>query len=108
MKLGLLRQDPFVFFRGADPLFLDFLARAHPLLRAPSMLVCGDLHPGEFRCIQGGVPGAVTIDIVRFIAGVYLAAHESELDRREEARRLVLHFFLACRERVARKEFRAP
>jgi uncharacterized protein (DUF2252 family) len=43
MKLELLRQDPFAFFRGTNPLFLDFLPRGHALFRAPSVLVCADL-----------------------------------------------------------------
>ena len=53
MKLKLLRQDPFAFFRGTNPLFLDFLPRAHPLLRAPSMFICGDLHLENFGAFKG-------------------------------------------------------
>jgi uncharacterized protein (DUF2252 family) len=114
MKLELLRQDPFAFFRGTNPLLLDFLPRAHPLFRAPSMLVCGDLHLENFGAFKGdnrlcyfdindfddACRAPFTIDIVRFIAGIYLAAHGLELDRRE-ARRLVRHFVLAYRESVA-------
>ena len=114
MKLELLRQDPFAFFRGTNPLFLAFLPRAHPLFRAPSILVCGDLHLENFGAFRGdnrlcyfdvndfddACRAPFTIDIVRFIAGVYLAAQELELDRRA-AKRLVRHFVLAYRESIA-------
>ncbi len=114
MKLKLLRQDPFAFFRGTNPLFLDFLPRAHPLLRAPSMLICGDLHLENFGAFKGdnrlvyfdindfddASRAPFTIDIVRFIAGIYLAAHGLELDR-QQTRRLVRHFVIAYRESVA-------
>lgn len=52
-KLELLRQDPFAFFRGANPLLLDFRPRAHPLILAPSMRVCGDLHLENFGAFKG-------------------------------------------------------
>src|SRR5277367_459036 len=114
MKLELLRQDPFAFFRGTNPLLLDFLPRRHPLFRAPSMLVCGDLHLENFGAFKGdnrlcyfdindfddACRAPFTIDIVRFIAGIYLAAHGLGLDRRE-SKRLVRHFVLAYREGVA-------
>jgi uncharacterized protein (DUF2252 family) len=114
MKLELLRRDPFAFFRGTNPLFLELLPRAHPLFRAPSTLVCGDLHLENFGAFSGdnrlcyfdvndfddACQAPFTIDIVRFIAGVYLAAHGLELDHRA-AKRLVRHFILAYRESVA-------
>jgi uncharacterized protein (DUF2252 family) len=114
MKLKLLRQDPFAFFRGTNPLLLDFLPRAHPLFRAPSMLVCGDLHLENFGAFKGdnrlcyfdindfdeACRAPFTIDIVRFIAGIYLAAHGLGLDRKQ-AKRLVQHFVLAYRESIA-------
>jgi uncharacterized protein (DUF2252 family) len=114
MKLKLLRQDPFTFFRGTNPLLLDFLPRAHPLFRAPSMLVCGDLHLENFGAFKGdnrlcyfdindfdeACRAPFTIDIVRFIAGIYLAAHGLGLDRKQ-AKRLVQHFVLAYRESIA-------
>jgi len=114
MKLELLRQDPFAFFRGTNPLLLNFLPRAHPLFRAPSLLVCGDLHLENFGAFKGdnrlcyfdindfddACRAPFTIDIVRFIAGIYSAAHGLDLDRRE-AKRLVQHFVLAYREGVA-------
>ena len=114
MKLELLRQDPFAFFRGTNPLSLDFLPRAHPLFRAPSIFTCGDLHLENFGAFSGdnrlcyfdindfddACRAPFTIDIVRFITGIYLAAQGLELDRRE-AKRLVRHFVLAYRESVA-------
>jgi uncharacterized protein (DUF2252 family) len=114
MKLGRLRQDPFAFFRGTNPLSLDYLPRAHPLFRAPSILVCGDLHLENFGAFNGdnrlcyfdindfddACRAPFTIDIVRFITGIYLAAPGLGLDRRE-AKRLVQQFVLAYRESVA-------
>src|SRR5580704_18820692 len=95
MKLKLLRQDPFTFFRGTNPLLLDFLPRAHPLFRAPSMLVCGDLHLENFGAFKGdnrlcyfdindfdeACRAPFTIDIVRFIASIRVAASEHALNR---------------------------
>jgi len=114
MKLEILRRDPFAFFRGTNPLFLDFLPRAHPLFRAPNILVCGDLHLENFGAFNGdnrlcyfdindfddACRAPFTIDIVRFIAGIYLAAHGLDLDHRE-AKGLVRHFLLAYRESIA-------
>ena len=114
MKLKLLRKDPFAFFRGTNSLFLDFLPRAHPLFRAPGMLVCGDLHLENFGAFKGdnrlvyfdindfdeACRAPFTIDIVRFIAGIYLAACELELDR-PPTKRLVQHFLTAYRESIA-------
>ncbi len=114
MKLKLLRRDAFAFFRGTNTLFLDLLPRAHPLFRAPSVLVCGDLHLENFGAFNGdnrlcyfdindfddACRAPFTIDVVRFIAGIYLSAPGLELDR-GEAKRLVQHFILAYRESVA-------
>ncbi len=114
MKLKRLRHDPFAFFRGVNALFLDFLPRAHPLFRAPSTLVCGDLHLENFGAFKGdnrlcyfdindfddACRAPFTVDIVRFIAGIYLAAPGLELDRKE-AKRLAQHFVLAYRESIA-------
>jgi uncharacterized protein (DUF2252 family) len=114
MKLELLRQDPFAFFRGTNPLLLEFLPRTHALFRAPSILVCGDLHLENFGAFKGdnrlcyfdindfddACRAPFTLDIVRFIAGIYLAAHGLGLDR-PDAKRLVQRFLLAYRESVA-------
>jgi uncharacterized protein (DUF2252 family) len=53
LKLALLRKDAFAFFRGTNPLFLEFLPRAHSLFRAPCILTCGDLHLENFGAFKG-------------------------------------------------------
>jgi len=53
LKLARLRQDPFAFFRGTNPLFLEFLPRQHSLFRAPCVLICGDLHLENFGAFKG-------------------------------------------------------
>ncbi|MGO9931644.1 MAG: DUF2252 family protein [Steroidobacteraceae bacterium] len=114
LKLARLRLDPFAFFRGANPLFLDFLPRAHPLFRAPCTLICGDLHLENFGAFKGdnrlcyfdindfddACRAPFTLDIVRFIAGVYLTAHGLGLPR-AQAKSLVQQFVLAYRQSVA-------
>jgi uncharacterized protein (DUF2252 family) len=113
MKLDLLRRDAFAFFRGTNPLLLEFLPRAHALFRAPNILVCGDLHLENFGAFKGdnrlcyfdindfddACRAPFTLDIVRFIAGIYLAAHGLGLERKD-AKRLVQCFLLAYRESV--------
>ena len=88
LKLEHMRQDPFAFFRGTNPLFLGFLPRAHAAFRAPRTLVCGDLHLENFGTYKGdnrlcyfdindfdeACAAPFTIDLVRFIAGLRLAA----------------------------------
>jgi uncharacterized protein (DUF2252 family) len=46
LKLSLLRKDPFAFFRGTNPLFLQFLPRDHSL-------VFGALHSDLRRSAPG-------------------------------------------------------
>jgi uncharacterized protein (DUF2252 family) len=88
LKLALLRKDPFAFFRGTNPLFLQFLPRQHSLLRAPCVLICGDLHLENFGAFKGdnrlcyfdvndfdeACLAPFTIDIVRFIASIKVAS----------------------------------
>ena len=95
LKLARLRQDPFAFFRGTNPLFLGFLPRRHPLFRAPRTLVCGDLHLENFGTYKGdnrlcyfdindfdeACAAPFTVDLVRFVAGLRTAAGPLGLSR---------------------------
>jgi len=88
LKLQAMRADPFVFFRGTNPLFLGFLRRADRLFRAPRTLVCGDLHLENFGAFKGdnrlcyfdindfdeACVAPFTIDVVRFLACIDIAA----------------------------------
>jgi uncharacterized protein (DUF2252 family) len=88
LKLGRLRQDAFAFFRGTNPLFLESLPRRHGLFNAPCILICGDLHLENFGAFKGdnrlcyfdlndfdeACLAPFTLDIVRFLAGVEVAA----------------------------------
>jgi hypothetical protein len=108
LKLALLRKDPFAFFRGTNPLFLEFLPRAHSLLRAPCILVCGDLHLENFGAFKGdnrlcyfdlndfdeACLAPFTIDIVRFVASIKVAGHGLGLNS-AQVKTLVQHFFKA-------------
>jgi uncharacterized protein (DUF2252 family) len=87
-KLGHLRTDAFAFFRGTNPLFLEFLPRSHSLFRAPCILICGDLHLENFGAFKGdnrlcyfdlndfdeACLAPFTLDIVRFVASIKVAA----------------------------------
>ncbi len=95
LKLAALRQDPFAFFRGTNSLFLQFLPRGHALFRAPGTLICGDLHLENFGAFKGdnrlcyfdlndfdeACLAPFTLDIVRFIASIKMAAHGLGLNR---------------------------
>jgi uncharacterized protein (DUF2252 family) len=108
LKLALLRKDPFSFFRGTNPLFLEFLPRTHSLFRAPCVLICGDLHLENFGAFKGdnrlcyfdvndfdeACLAPFTLDIVRFVASIKVAAHGLGLDG-AQSRMLVRHFFKA-------------
>ncbi len=103
-----MRRDAFAFFRGTNPLFLELLPRRHPLLAAPCTLVSGDLHLENFGAYKGdnrlvyfdvndfdeACLAPFTLDIVRFVASVKLAADGLGLDR-ARTRRLVQAFFAA-------------
>jgi uncharacterized protein (DUF2252 family) len=108
LKLALLRKDPFAFFRGTNPLFLAFLPRAHSLLRAPCVLICGDLHLENFGAFKGdnrlcyfdvndfdeACLAPFTIDIVRFAASIKVASRGLGLSR-AQATVLLQRFFKA-------------
>ena len=95
LKMVRLRQDPFAFFRGTNPLFLELLPRAHFLFRAPATLICGDLHLENFGAFKGdnrlcyfdlndfdeACLAPFTVDIVRFVTGVSVAAQGLGLTR---------------------------
>jgi uncharacterized protein (DUF2252 family) len=88
LKLAQLRKDPFSFFRGTNRIFLQFLPRRHALMRAPSILICGDLHLENFGAFKGdnrlcyfdlndfdeACLAPFTLDIVRFVASIKVAA----------------------------------
>jgi uncharacterized protein (DUF2252 family) len=106
LKLAHLREDAFAFFRGTNPLFLGFLPRRHFLFRAPSILICGDLHLENFGAFKGdnrlcyfdlndfdeACLAPFTIDIVRFVTGVKVAARGWGLGARHT--RLLVEEFL--------------
>jgi uncharacterized protein (DUF2252 family) len=114
IKLAQLRADPFGFFRGTNPLFLSFLPRGHFLFRAPPTLICGDLHLENFGAFKGdnrlcyfdlndfdeACLAPYTIDIVRFVTGVKIAAHGLGLRKRQSGV-LVDEFLSAYRLAIA-------
>jgi uncharacterized protein (DUF2252 family) len=114
LKCAAMRQDAFAFFRGTNPLFLSFLPRKHALFRAPSTLVCGDLHLENFGAFKGdnrlcyfdvndfdeACLAPFTIDLVRFVASIQLAAKGQGL-KRAAMRRLVGAFLDAYTQSVA-------
>jgi uncharacterized protein (DUF2252 family) len=114
LKLALLRKDAFAFFRGTNPLFLEFLPRAHSLFRAPRILTCGDLHLENFGAFKGdnrlcyfdvndfddACLAPFTLDIVRFVASIKIAAHGLGCSR-AQSKELVQRFFKAYRRSVS-------
>jgi uncharacterized protein (DUF2252 family) len=107
MKLARLRADPFAFFRGANPLFLSLLPPTHFLFQAPNAFVCGDLHLENFGAYKGdnrlcyfdindfdeACLAPFTIDLVRFVTGVNVAAQCLSL--RPSQCRLMIRRFLS-------------
>jgi uncharacterized protein (DUF2252 family) len=114
LKLALLRKDPFSFFRGTNPLFLEFLPRSHFVLRAPCVLICGDLHLENFGAFKGdnrlcyfdvndfdeACLAPFTFDVVRFIASIKVAAPGFGMSP-AQARILVRRFFKAYLHSIA-------
>jgi uncharacterized protein (DUF2252 family) len=108
LKLARLRQDPFAFFRGTNPLFLQSLPRRHSLFKAPCVLLCGDLHLENFGAFKGdnrlcyfdlndfdeACLAPVSVDLVRFVASIYVAAPGLGLSS-VQTRQLVKSFFHA-------------
>jgi uncharacterized protein (DUF2252 family) len=108
LKCALLHRDLFSFFRGTNPLFLQFLPRGHALFNAPCILICGDLHLENFGAFKGdnrlcyfdvndfddACLAPFTLDIVRFVASIKVAAHGLGLTR-TQSKTLVRHFFKA-------------
>jgi uncharacterized protein (DUF2252 family) len=114
LKLALLRKDPFAFFRGTNPLFLELLTNNHLLLRAPAILICGDLHLENFGAFKGdnrlcyfdvndfdeACLAPFTLDLVRFVASIKVAAHGLGLTR-AQSKLLTRRFFKAYLQSVA-------
>jgi len=108
LKATRLRQDPFAFFRGTNPLFLEFLPRKNFLFRAPATLICGDLHLENFGAFKGdnrlcyfdlndfdeACLAPFTVDLVRFVTGLKVAAPGLGFSK-STARVLVQRFLLA-------------
>ena len=113
LKAAHLRADPFAFFRGTNPLFLEVLPRAHFLLRAPSTLICGDLHLENFGAFKGdnrlcyfdlndfdeACLAPFTVDVVRFVTGVKVAAQGLSLSK-PQCRQLVKRFMQAYAQAI--------
>lgn len=113
LKASRLRQDPFAFFRGTNPLFLEFLPRAHFLFRAPATLICGDLHLENFGAFKGdnrlcyfdvndfdeACLAPFTVDLVRFVTGVKVAAPGLGFSK-SKSRLLVQRFLLAYAQAI--------
>jgi len=113
LKLQTMRADPFAFFRGTNPLFLQSLPRGDRLFRAPETFVCGDLHFENFGAFKGdnrlvyfdindfddACLAPFTIDIVRFLACVRVAA-DGLLLNPAQGRRLMEAFIASYRAAV--------
>jgi uncharacterized protein (DUF2252 family) len=114
LKLAMLRKDPFAFFRGTNALFLELLPRRHSLFRAPCLLICGDLHLENFGAFKGdnrlcyfdvndfdeACLAPFTLDVVRFIASIRVAARGLGLNR-AQSKLLTRRFFQAYLQSVA-------
>jgi uncharacterized protein (DUF2252 family) len=113
LKLHAMRQDPFAFFRGANPLFLGLLPRAHALFGAPRTLICGDLHFENFGAFKGdnrlvyfdvndfdeACVAPFTLDVVRFVASIKIAAPGLKLEP-AQTRQLVKGFLDAYQDAI--------
>jgi len=107
-------MDPFAFFRGTNPLFLQFLPRTHSLFGAPCILLCGDLHLENFGAFKGdnrlcyfdlndfdeACLAPFTLDIVRFVASIKVAAPGLGLNR-AQTKSMIDTFFRAYLQCVA-------
>jgi uncharacterized protein (DUF2252 family) len=114
LKLQALRNDAFAFFRGTCHLFYETLP-SHPALKAaPAVHICGDLHLENFGSYKGdnrlvyfdlndfdeAVLAPFTMELVRFLASIKVAAKSLQLPR-AQADELCRLFVDVYRERVS-------
>jgi uncharacterized protein (DUF2252 family) len=99
LKCALLRRSAFAFFRGTNPLFLGLLPAGRAVFHAPQVLVCGDLHLENFGTYKGdnrlcyfdindfddACLAPCSIDIVRFLSSINLAAVELKIGAKQTA-----------------------
>jgi uncharacterized protein (DUF2252 family) len=96
LKYRNLREDPFVFMRGACHLFYERL-QASPPPAAPLAQICGDLHLENFGSYKGdsrltyfdlndfdeSVLAPATWDLVRLAASLLVGAETIKVDARQ-------------------------
>ena len=99
-KFELLRREPFAFFRGTCHLFYSTLPRTPALSGAPPVLACGDLHIENFGTYKGdnrlvyfdlndfdeAALAPFTLDLVRFVTSVLVAAAQLTLSSQQAAK----------------------
>ena len=93
LKLRLMLDDPFTFFRGANHLFVRDWPELRPPDLGPDILICGDLHLenfGVYRTAEGdfrydindfddAAVGPSSLDLVRCTTSIFLAAERWKL-----------------------------
>jgi uncharacterized protein (DUF2252 family) len=98
-KFGLLRADPYAFYRGTCHLFYGNLPRGKVLVEAPSVLLCGDLHLENFGAYKGdnrlayfdlndfdeAALAPFSLELLRFVTSIHVAAEYLNLSARQAA-----------------------
>ena len=104
-KFKTMCDSAFVFYRGTAHLFYQDLPADSPILKAPPVWVCGDLHLENYGSFKGdnrvayfdindfdeSTLTSALIDASRLITSVYVAADFLKINK-EEADNLTRHF----------------
>ncbi|MBS1783239.1 MAG: DUF2252 family protein [Bacteroidetes bacterium] len=105
-KYQMMAQNPFVFFRGSQPLFYDDLLKDALSITSPNSWLCGDMHVENFGSYKGSnglvyfdlndfdeaVLAPVHLDMVRLAVSLILCAREAKFSS-EGLRNIVSTFF---------------
>lgn len=97
LKYSRMRNDPFVFLRGACHLFYDQLPRSGIFKNAPAVWSCGDLHLENFGSYKGdnrlayfdmndfdeGILAPASWDVVRMLTSLRVGAHSIGLQAKD-------------------------
>ncbi|MBS1589683.1 MAG: DUF2252 family protein [Bacteroidetes bacterium] len=105
-KYQMMALNPFVFFRGSQPLFFDDFFKDDLSVSSPLSWLCGDMHVENFGSYKGSnglvyfdlndfdeaVLAPVHLDIVRLAVSLILCAREAKFSS-EDLRKIVSIFF---------------
>jgi uncharacterized protein (DUF2252 family) len=119
LKYRKMQASSFAFFRATCHLFYEDWAATAPPLTAPIAWICGDLHLENFGSFKGddrrvyfgmndfdeAILAPCTWELGRFLASVFVAAHQLKIDQ-AEAKHLAALYLTAYIEALKQEKSR--